>query len=178
MKEEQQVEKDGREYNSNQAGKMNTSTSDTSSKQDGTMKGCEYAQVEVEVDRDKTLNGETFSSVGDSQSQEARESAESSNMKTKGRIASLSLNMTTPIKPSVPVSSQCQGAETDSELRGMRKSPTEVMSPRSYSFFKSSLVHVAEMNLPWESMRKTSKCGCGVTFSYSIRKVCVLITAS
>lgn len=75
--------------------------------------------------------------------------------------------------PPVPASSQCEEAETDSDVaeRKGKKPPTEVMSPRSYSFFKTSLVHVPEMNLPWESMRNTSKCGCGVTFSYSIRKV-------
>lgn len=69
----------------------------------------------------------------------------------------------------VPLSSQCEFAETDSGIT--RKAPTEVMSPRSYSSFKNSLVHVPEMNLPWESMRNISQCGCGVTFSFSIRKV-------
>lgn len=61
----------------------------------------------------------------------------------------------------------------------VKKAPTEVMSPRSYAVFKSELVHVPEMNLPWESMRKSSKCGCGVTFSYSVRKVsCSVIPVS
>ena len=74
-----------------------------------------------------------------------------------------------PAKLDVPPSSQCETAQTDSDVS--RKAPTEVMSPRSYSTFKNSLVHVPEMNLPWESMRKTSQCGCGVTFSFSTRKV-------
>lgn len=91
--------------------------------------------------------------------------------KKRDQVRPLSLKTTTPLVPPVPPSSQCESAETDSSVVGMKKAPTEVMSPRSYSFFKSSLVHVPEMNLPWESMRKTSKCGCGVTFSYSTRKV-------
>ncbi len=74
-----------------------------------------------------------------------------------------------PCSLDVPPSSQCEAAETDSEVT--RKAPTEVMSPRSYSVFKSSLVHIPEMNLPWESMRNTSQCACGVSFSFSTRKV-------
>ena len=74
----------------------------------------------------------------------------------------------------VPVSSQCDSAQTDSNVAGLtQKAPTEVMSPRSYSVFKSGLVHVPEMNLPWESMRKSMKCACGITFSYSVRKVLI-----
>lgn len=75
------------------------------------------------------------------------------------------------VTSAVPTSNQIDAAQTDSDVAELKKAPTEVMSPRSYALFKSELVHVPEMNLPWESMRKTTKCGCGVTFSYSIRKV-------
>lgn len=76
-------------------------------------------------------------------------------------------NLIPPLQ--VPPSKQCESAETDNDITG--KAPSGVMSPRSYSFFKSSLEHVPEMNLPWESMRNTTQCGCGVTFSFSVRKV-------
>ena len=79
-----------------------------------------------------------------------------------------------PPLPSVPTSNQCDSAQTDSGVAELKRAPTEVMSPKSYTVFKSSLVHVPEMNLPWGSMRNTTKCECGVTFSYSIRKVRVL----
>ena len=48
---------------------------------------------------------------------------------------------------------------------------TGTMSPRSFATFKGFLVHTPEMNLPWESMRSVRQCNCGVSFSYSIRKV-------
>lgn len=50
---------------------------------------------------------------------------------------------------------------------------TGTMSPTSFEVFKGFLVHMPEMNLPWESMRSVRKCTCGVTFSYSKRKVVV-----
>ena len=50
---------------------------------------------------------------------------------------------------------------------------TGTMSPTSFEDFKGLLVHKPEMNLPWESMRSIRQCTCGVTFSYSIRKVIV-----
>lgn len=75
------------------------------------------------------------------------------------------------VTSAVPTSNQCDAAQTDSDVAEFKKAPTEVMSPRSYDVFKSGLIHTPEMNLPWESMRKTAKCGCGVTFSYSVRKV-------
>ena len=53
----------------------------------------------------------------------------------------------------------------------LRLSPSEVLSPRSYSVFKNNLLHVPEMNLPWALLRTSSKCSCGVAFSYSTRKV-------
>ena len=48
---------------------------------------------------------------------------------------------------------------------------TGTMSPTSFEAFKGLLEHVPEMNLPWQSMRSIRQCTCGVTFSYSIRKV-------
>ena len=51
------------------------------------------------------------------------------------------------------------------------KDQTGTMSPRSFATFKGLLVHTPEMNLPWESMRSVRQCNCGVTFSYSVRKV-------
>ena len=122
---------------------------------------------------DRTPNGESLSGkavegLGEPPGEVEGEMSEAvkKSRKTKDHIRPLDLTT-----PPVPASSQCEGSETDSVVAEMRKAPTEVMSPRSYSVFKSSLVHVPEMNLPWESMRKTSKCGCGVTFSYSVRKV-------
>lgn len=55
---------------------------------------------------------------------------------------------------------------------------TGTMSPTSFKAFKGLLVHVPEMNLPWESMRSVRQCKCGVTFSYSIRKVIVFSLVS
>lgn len=52
------------------------------------------------------------------------------------------------------------------------KDPTGTMSPKSYSVFKDYLVHPAEMNLPWQTMRSVAQCSCGISFSYSVRKVC------
>ena len=75
------------------------------------------------------------------------------------------------VTSAVPTSNQIDAAQTDSDVAELKKAPTEIMSPRSYAVFKSELIHVPEMNLPWESMRNTTKCGCGVTFSYSVRKV-------
>lgn len=48
---------------------------------------------------------------------------------------------------------------------------TGTMSPKSFETFKGYLVHMPEMNLPWESMRSVRQCTCGVSFSYSVRKV-------
>ena len=48
---------------------------------------------------------------------------------------------------------------------------TGTMSPKSFATFKGFLVHPPQMNLPWESMRSVRQCTCGVTFSYSVRKV-------
>jgi hypothetical protein len=93
---------------------------------------------------------------------------------TDGPISNSTLtdpSSSSSVSSAVPTSSQCDTAQTDSDVAELKKAPTEVMSPRSYALFKSGLVHVPEMNLPWESMRTTTKCCCGVTFSYSVRKV-------
>jgi len=55
-----------------------------------------------------------------------------------------------------------------------RLSPSEVLSPRSCSIFRNNLLHVPEMNLPWTPLRTSSKCACGVAFSYSTRKVSLI----
>lgn len=73
----------------------------------------------------------------------------------------------------IPVSTQCSGARGEEAVAHIsdKDELTEVMSPRSYSVFKNNLIHVSEMNLPWAPMRTASQCGCGVTFSYSTKKV-------
>lgn len=74
---------------------------------------------------------------------------------------------------SIPVCTRCNRTKTETNMAetNSRKKPTDVMSPSSYSMFKESLLHVPELNLPWEPLRTASRCGCGVTFSYSTRKV-------
>lgn len=47
-------------------------------------------------------------------------------------------------------------------------------SPRSYTDFKDHLEHIPEMILPWESLRRHSKCSCGISFSFTARKVYIL----
>ena len=71
------------------------------------------------------------------------------------------------------VSPQDDNARGDSAAAAdhCRVSPSEVLSPKSYSIFKTNLLHVPEMNLPWALMRTAHKCSCGVTFSYSTKKV-------
>lgn len=59
--------------------------------------------------------------------------------------------------------------EPDSEDHSTDRTGT--MSPKSFATFKGFLVHPPQMNLPWESMRSVRQCTCGVTFSYSVRKV-------
>ena len=70
---------------------------------------------------------------------------------------------------------QClDGGQTQSrgeEEEEYSRDQTGTMSPKSFATFKGFLVHTPEMNLPWESMRSVRQCTCGVTFSYSIRKV-------
>ncbi len=78
-----------------------------------------------------------------------------------------------PLGPLIPPCTMCDSAIT--EETSVQKDPTEVMSPRSYSVFKNNLIHIPEMNLPWGSMRNATKCMCGVTFSYSVRKVSLQI---
>lgn len=55
--------------------------------------------------------------------------------------------------------------------RGVAVDPTGCLSPTSYSTFKEFLNHTPDLNLPWQSMRSVSQCGCGMPFSYSRRKV-------
>lgn len=120
-----------------------------------------------EGSKDGEVNGDVLPSEGpDSLSQPTRESSDTNRKKRVARPPDLNTSTA-----DVPPRCQCASAETDSGVAEFKRAPTEVMSPRSYSVFKTCLVHVPEINLPWESMRKTSKCGCGVTFSYSIRKV-------
>lgn len=54
---------------------------------------------------------------------------------------------------------------------GVTVDPTGSLSPTSYSTFKDFLNHTPDLNLPWQSMRSVSQCGCGMPFSYSRRKV-------
>jgi len=51
------------------------------------------------------------------------------------------------------------------------RDPSGCLSPGSYCSFKEFLHHTPDLNLPWQSMRTVSQCGCGVPFSYSRRKV-------
>lgn len=119
--------------------------------------------------------------AGDTTGPSVRNATMTGHLNSVGAVTSLSVSSDSrphgpgdklPHLPPVPTSNQCDSAQTDSGVAELRKAPSEVMSPKSYTVFKSSLVHVPEMNLPWESMRNTTKCECGVTFSYSIRKVC------
>ncbi len=60
------------------------------------------------------------------------------------------------------------------EERGSQRvavDPTGCLSPNSYSTFKKFLNHTPDLNLPWQSMRSVSQCGCGMAFSYARRKV-------
>ena len=41
-------------------------------------------------------------------------------------------------------------------------------------FLQDLLLHVPEMNLPWQPLRSESQCLCGHTFSFTSRKVCVM----
>ena len=80
------------------------------------------------------------------------------------------------LKIDIPTSiSALNGEEDTCSLEGARselvKDPTGCLSPKSYSVFKDFLTHTPDMNLPWQSMRLTSQCSCGVPFSYSHRKV-------
>ena len=68
--------------------------------------------------------------------------------------------------PSLPL-----GLDPDSTPNDHSTDRTGTMSPNSFATFKGFLVHTPEMNLPWESMRSVRQCTCGVTFSFSIRKV-------
>ena len=80
------------------------------------------------------------------------------------------------LKIDIPTSiSALNGEEDTCSLEVARselvKDPTGCLSPKSYSVFKDFLTHTPDMNLPWQSMRLTSQCSCGVSFSYSHRKV-------
>ena len=78
------------------------------------------------------------------------------------------------LRIAIPPSAQCDTAETENSSGPQPTDSSIVLSPKSYSVFKNNLIHVPEMNLPWSSMRNTTSCVCGVTFSYSVRKVCYI----
>ncbi len=92
-----------------------------------------------------------------------------------------SLNSTDEIPPTENPKTVSEGSnDTPTQLdvfpeeRGSQRvavDPTGCLSPTSYSTFKGFLNHTPDLNLPWQSMRSVSQCGCGMAFSYSRRKV-------
>ncbi|XP_064381922.1 myotubularin-related protein 6-like [Halichondria panicea] len=91
-----------------------------------------------------------------------------------------SLNSTDEIPPTENPKTVSEGSnDTPTQLdvfpeeRGSQRvavDPTGCLSPTSYSTFKGFLNHTPDLNLPWQSMRSVSQCGCGMAFSYSRRK--------
>ena len=57
--------------------------------------------------------------------------------------------------------------DTSSNLKKIAEATRDVYSLQ----LRPLLLHVPEMNLPWQPMRSTPQCGCGVAFTFSVRKV-------
>ena len=88
--------------------------------------------------------------------------------------------ISTPLQSSIPIPPRANAPfSTDILLpstieQSIQKQLAQVcFSPRSYTDFKDHLEHISEMILPWESLRKHSKCSCGISFSFTARKVCI-----
>ena len=78
---------------------------------------------------------------------------------------------------------QCSSDEPDKsqivKKHGIKSEQSDVVTARkaiqrrrmSSVYLRDLLLHVPEMNLPWQSLRSVPQCLCGHTFSFTSRKV-------
>ena len=116
----------------------------------------------------KTTNG-----ISDEVEEESLATNQSS-YPSKNEVTSedISENGTELIQPSVQVVSSPDDCsyEKDQATTSNISGPKRIGSPE----LQSLLLHIPEMNLPWHHLRGVTKCTCGVAFSFTRRKVCLV----
>ena len=146
--------------------------------------GNEMSSPDVEAENETTENNSSQIQNGSS-SQESAENIQDNPANTENQAqAETEITESEKLNSVDTATNSCMAAAAmEPDLEDHRASTTEpdpedhstdrtgTMSPKSFATFKGFLVHPPQMNLPWESMRSVRQCTCGVTFSYSVRKV-------
>ena len=74
-------------------------------------------------------------------------------------------NMEKEVEQDIKVEEKEGGEEEEGERKVVRRNRISSL------YLRDLLLHVPEMNLPWEPLRSVTQCSCGHTFSFTRRKV-------
>lgn len=77
------------------------------------------------------------------------------------------------VSPPATCSINSRETDTGSSSSEQNTPPDKQHQHRSPVIMREMLLHVPEMNLPWTPLRGVTQCECGVTFSFTKRKVWV-----